>query len=244
MNGFLEGIMYGLLLCFLVGPIFFKILHTSITYGKGNAVSLVLGEWVSDIIYILLVFLAAQSIQIALNSPNIKDQIFFYLALIGGSFLIFIGSKLAYNGRKLIVAYKTATLQKESIENEENLFEGLNMLDLENKQSAIILVKKKSYFKEFMEGFLITTFNPFPIFFWLTLMSLTISKNYDIFNRVAVFAGVMVSVISTDLLKISLAVRIQNHLKAKHLNYSSLVCGIILLLFGILLLVKAFLQLL
>lgn len=235
MNGFLEGIMYGLLLCLLVGPIFFKILHTSINYGKGHALSLVCGEWTSDIIYIGLVFFAAPTIESLLEMPGVRVEVLFYLGLIGGIFLLLMGAKLALSGRKLLLVAKAASLENAGIEN-------VNIIDIQNKQTSKILVKESSYLREFVDGFLITTLNPFPIFFWLSLLSLTIGKAYDSFTQWSVFFGVMLTVMLTDLLKIALAIRIQTYLKPKQLNYSSFLCGLVLMTFGVLLLVRACFQ--
>ena len=238
MNGLLDGLLYGLLLCCLVGPIFFKILHTSIRYGKQQAISLVAGQWLSDFIYIGIIILATKQLTSFFEDPWIKSKFIFYLGGIGSMVLALMSFKMLIAAKKGLAKYYAKEQKHES----NILYFEPEKLDIENKQNEVFLVQSKNNFKAFLEGIIINTLNPFPIFFWLTLMSINLSKAYDFYNQLGVFLGTMLGVISTDLLKIYLALLIQQYLKPKHLHYLTLVCGAALLVCAIFLLARSFYQ--
>lgn len=80
----LSGISFGFVLSFLVGPIFFILIETSLKKGIKPAIALDLGVLWSDIIYIVLAFFFANQI---LNMKKHEDT----LLMMGGGTFVIIG---------------------------------------------------------------------------------------------------------------------------------------------------------
>lgn len=210
MYGFLEGILYGLLLCVLVGPIFFKILQTSIEGGSISGIALAAGQWLGDFMYIAAVFVGATFISTALADEATKQNFIFYLGTVGGSMLMLMGASM------LRAAPPTSVAQQ-----------------ADNKP------RKRGLALLFGQGFLINTINPFPLFFWVSLMGSTIGGGYDSSNQIAVFVGTMGTVIATDLIKIYLAKQLRLLLKPQYIIYVRRVAAVALMAFGLLLLLRS-----
>ena len=69
----LHGVLFGLLLSFLLGPAFFILIETSISKGFKTAFFFDLGILVSDAIYLLASFFVAKEINTWLHeNPYIK----------------------------------------------------------------------------------------------------------------------------------------------------------------------------
>ncbi|PZR36736.1 MAG: hypothetical protein DI538_13510 [Azospira oryzae] len=80
----INGIKLGFVLAFLVGPVFFAILQTSVERGFGNGVLVALGVSLSDILYVTICYFGlAQFID--------QDQNKIYMAYGGGAILILFG---------------------------------------------------------------------------------------------------------------------------------------------------------
>lgn len=212
MIGFLEGILYGLLLAVLVGPVFFKMLQASVENGWKAATVLAAGQWFGDFMYIGLVFWGSTYISALLTDDSIRVPFVFYLGAIGGSMLILMGVGMLRSAPpKNLDVFNTAPI---------------------NSNSTLFML--------FAQGFGINTINPFPLFFWITLMGSTISQQYDATNTIGIFFGTMSTVIATDLAKIYLAKRIRQWLKPEYIIYVRRVAAVALMFFGVILWIRAF----
>ena len=81
----LHGILFGLLLSFLLGPAFFILIETSISKGFKTAFFFDLGILISDAIYLLASFFVAKEINTWLHeNPYIKYVTGFVFILMGG----------------------------------------------------------------------------------------------------------------------------------------------------------------
>src|SRR5690242_4342983 len=80
----LKGIVYGIVLAFLIGPVFFTILQTSIERGFWCGVFVAIGVSLSDAVYILVSYLGL--IQF-MEAENFRP----YLAYGGGLILLLFG---------------------------------------------------------------------------------------------------------------------------------------------------------
>ncbi len=208
MIGFLQGIGFGLLLCVLIGPIFFKILQTSIERGKTAATVLAAGQWLGDLMYIGLVCWGAQYIETVMNDETVKKT---FIQYVGGSGALL----LAIFGMLMLLHRPAANIQTQT-------------------------VSGAAYAGLFAQGFVINTINPFPIFFWLSLMTFSIKENYNFANSLGLFVGTMGTVIATDWLKIYLAGKIQRWLLPQYVLYIRRAGGLGLLIFSGILLWQAF----
>lgn len=95
-------------------------------------------------------------------------------------------------------------------------------------------VKRSPYHLLWLKGFVINTFNPFTFFFWISVMTgIVMAKNFTQSSATLFFAGILGTIIITDLTKVILAKRIRRFLKWKHLVWLRRIAGLALLLFGI-----------
>jgi threonine/homoserine/homoserine lactone efflux protein len=84
MSIILKGIQLGLLLAFLVGPVFFTIIQTSVERGFWNGALVAVGVSLSDTLYIAICYFGLFQF---LNEPSVRV----YMAYIGGGILIAFG---------------------------------------------------------------------------------------------------------------------------------------------------------
>ncbi|MEM8906244.1 MAG: LysE family transporter [Bacteroidota bacterium] len=87
MHPFIEGLYFGLILCFLLGPIFFALLQAGIEQGLRAGLMVGLGVWVSDFLFIVAVYWGVSYI-IAITE---WEGFELTLGLIGGIILILFG---------------------------------------------------------------------------------------------------------------------------------------------------------
>ncbi len=91
-----------------------------------------------------------------------------------------------------------------------------------------------------VKGFFLNFANPFVWFFWFTVM-MGISGTYGSeFSAVSsLFGGVLLTIFSTDVLKVFIASRIKQYMTPKVLNLVNYVVGILLVIFGIILMIRS-----
>lgn len=79
-----KGIVSGLVLALMIGPVFFTIIQTSIERGFKNGVFVAIGVSVSDAIYILICYFGLTQF---LSRPEVR----LYMAYVGGGVLLAFG---------------------------------------------------------------------------------------------------------------------------------------------------------
>lgn len=84
MDVILNGIISGLVLALLIGPVFFTILQTSVERGFGSGVFVALGVSLSDALYITLTYMGVYQL---FDHGNFR----LYLAYFGGGVLLIFG---------------------------------------------------------------------------------------------------------------------------------------------------------
>ncbi|MES2455565.1 MAG: LysE family transporter [Bacteroidota bacterium] len=99
----LQGIGAGILFSFLTGPVFFSMIKTSIEKGFKAGFSLAVGVVFSDIIFISLTIFSSQFV-------DYKAEYNQYIGIIGGFFLLGIGTYYLFN--KVKVSYDIAETVK------------------------------------------------------------------------------------------------------------------------------------
>lgn len=97
MQYILEGILFGLTLTILLGPIFIVLIQSSIENGSKAGFIAASGIWTSDIIIVVLALKFIQNI-----SPYVQSGGFvFWVGLIGGFILIGVGMATFYKKAEL-----------------------------------------------------------------------------------------------------------------------------------------------
>lgn len=95
MESILNGVIYGIVLAFLVGPVFFTILQTSIERGFRSGFFVAIGVSLSDAFYISISYLGVYQF---FDKGNFRE----YLAYTGGIVLLIMGFYyLVIKSRKL-----------------------------------------------------------------------------------------------------------------------------------------------
>lgn len=88
-----NGIIFGLLLSILIGPVFFTVIQTSIERGFDKAIFVAVGIFLSDLFYILLAYLGIS--QLIQNSAY-ND----WIAYTGGGILMIFGIASLFKSRR------------------------------------------------------------------------------------------------------------------------------------------------
>ncbi len=87
MDLFVQGLIAGLVLSFLMGPIFFMLIRVGIEYGFRSTMIYCSGIWFSDLIYILSTYFAISTV-VELSHLHSFEL---YTGILGGSLLIGFG---------------------------------------------------------------------------------------------------------------------------------------------------------
>ncbi len=211
----LNGVLFGVLLSFLIGPVFFVLLETSIKKGIKEALFIDLGVLLSDVLYLIAAYFFAQKILESLNENS-------YIKYIAAAVFIFMGI--------LSILKKQApqTIKKVNIDTLETPAE----MDK-------IIFQKKTYLTSVLKGIGLNAINPGVLVYWIAACTtateeLHIPKDLLIFYFIATL-GTMFGI---DILKIYYASKLKNKLTPKALNNIGIGVGFILITFGIIIAFK------
>ena len=84
---FLEGVVFGLILTIMLGPIFVALTQTGIDKGARAGITVGLGVWSSDLLVILFSYLFISQVD-----ALVQDEVFkYWMGLVGGFILITFG---------------------------------------------------------------------------------------------------------------------------------------------------------
>jgi len=205
-NEIKDAVLIGFFLSFMIGPVFFMLIQTSITKGARAALAFDFGVVLGDIVFILIAYYGSKSLL-----EQIKDDP--RLFYIGGLILLVYG----------IITYLDKS-QKRAIDDE-----------------TLILPEKTNYIKLFLKGFLLNFINIGVLAFWLGMI-VVVGSNLQmnpskIFNY---FTVILVSYLITDIGKILLAKQLKKKLTPKVAYKIKRTMGILLMIFGIVLILKGF----
>lgn len=105
MEVILKGIISGIVLAFLVGPVFFTILQTSIERGFGSGALVAIGVSLNDAFYITLTYLGIYQI---FDRGNFREYLAYFggivllnLNIVLGFVLLIVGCRLIYYAENL-----------------------------------------------------------------------------------------------------------------------------------------------
>jgi threonine/homoserine/homoserine lactone efflux protein len=207
---FEKGILLGISLSFMIGPLLFGIIQASLEDGFKAGFSVAMGMWMSDMFFMGMILWGHDYLP-ALNRLSAHKDII----SIAGGIVIFsfgIGS---------VIAAKKASKQ------------------------VVLLEKNQGNMVYFLRGFILNAINPGTIFFWLGLITAAILPYHWLKSSLYFFfTGMMLSLITTDLLKIYAAKKLKQVLTPHHIQMIQTGIGVILMLFGIVLIGKEVLNLL
>lgn len=107
MESVLNGIVSGIVLAFLIGPVFFTILQTSIERGFRSGFFVAIGVSLSDAIYIALCYMGVYQL---FDKGNFKE----YLAYFGGAVLLIMGFYYLFIKSRKLAKYDPLTVEAKS----------------------------------------------------------------------------------------------------------------------------------
>jgi len=91
-----------------------------------------------------------------------------------------------------------------------------------------------TYLKYLVKGFILNGFNPFIVVFWLGLVGVVaVNYDYSIEEQRYFFTGVLITIITFDILKAFLANRLRTFVTPKRILIMNRSVGVILALFGL-----------
>lgn len=206
MNLFWQGILLGLGLSVLVGPMLFLYLQVGIQKGLRAALSLGLGTWMSDLFFILSIYFGLKYVLQVTDSNGFK----LWMGIAGGIILVIIGIGL-------LISRPT-----------------------DNSEDAYSIQKNTTYLGLWLKGFLINTFNPFAIFFWISIMTGYSAKSLDGQEMSILLGGILGTIVFTDILKILLAKQLKKVINHNASQILPKVVGTALVLLGLVLIYRVF----
>ena len=98
----------------------------------------------------------------------------------------------------------------------------------------IIKFRKRDYARTFLSGFFMNTLNPGVFIFWLTTSTTLVTQTMQ--NRIIIFTTCLAIVLAGDIFKVVMAQKIRKKLTPHNLHILNRINGIILVVFGVVLL--------
>ena len=202
----INGIIFGFLLSFLLGPAFFVLIETSIKKGFKSAVFLDLGILLSDAIYLLASLFVAEKINSWLNENS-------YIKYIAGSIFILLG---------LISIYRNySNLKTEN--NQSN-----NLSGVETNTDSMVYP-----FQLIIKGLGLNAINPGVLVFWIAACTYATNElNFEGIQLMYYFGTTLITMFSIDLLKIYFSSKLKTTLTNKTISILGISIGCLLIFFG------------
>lgn len=208
----LYGVLFGVLLSFLIGPVFFILLETSIKKGVKPALFIDLGVLLSDILYLIAAYFFAQKILESLHENS-------YIKYIAAGVFIFMGI--------------ISILKKQPPQKVNSIDIDIDSLDTPSEVDSIIF-KKRTYLTYILKGIGLNAINPGVLVYWIAACT-TATDELHIPEHLLVyyFIATLATMFGIDVLKIYFASKLKNKLTPKMLHRIGIVVGCILVVFGV-----------
>ncbi|HAD10866.1 MAG TPA: hypothetical protein DCF33_00355, partial [Saprospirales bacterium] len=202
----IQGILLGISLSFLIGPLLFAIVEAGISQGFRAGVSVAAGIWFSDVLYVFAAFYGIEAIEALVALPNFK----LWAGLLGGL---------------LLTGFGAGSLLKSQSSNQSS----------RNDIPGYTNISKspKPYLWWWIRGFLVNTINPGTVFFWLGIVSaVVIPSGWSKSEMLIFFGGMLTTLVVTDTLKAWGAKKLRQFLTPKHIRQIQLGIGWLMIGFG------------
>lgn len=195
MGEFWNGLLFGMLLTILIGPVFFALIQTSIEKGFGSGLSIAIGISLSDALYIFITYFSV--------SKFLHDERFtISLGIVGGIVMFAFGISSILKPVPEQFVYKK-------------------------------IKGKNNVLKQIAKGFVLNGINPFVLVFWLGMVSMaTVKYRYDLNGVILFFAGILVTVFITDIVKSYIANKLRALITPAFMKIMNRIVGLVLFIFG------------
>jgi threonine/homoserine/homoserine lactone efflux protein len=220
-----EGMLLGLTLSFMVGPIMFSIVQAGIEGGFRAGLAAASGIWTCDFLYIVLLRYGVDTMAVLVSVPGFR----FWVALLGGILLIVFGLVSLFNKR--VVTGDNDQTHADRL---------LDRWDGKEKPGVAHNWKQMGLHWYWLRGFLLNIVNPGTLFFWIGIATAVVIPNHFSGNEISQFFGSMLAVlIATDTLKAYAAKRLREWLTPGHIRKLHIGIGLTLIVFGLVIAVRA-----
>jgi len=211
----LQGMLLGISLSFLIGPLLFAIVEAGIAQGFRAGVSVASGIWLSDVFFVVAVFYGVDAMEALVALPHFR----LWAGVVGG---------LMLTGFGLGSLWKARQLKPIKILAEEDF--------------SRLQARQKTYLWWFLRGFILNVINPGTIFFWLGIVTAVVVPSGWSKSEMLIFFGGMIStLIFTDILKAWAAKKLRRFLTPTHTKRMQQGIGVLMILFGMGVLIRGFL---
>ena len=225
----LKGIVLGITLSFLIGPIFFAMLQASLEKGSYAGLAVGSGIWMCDSIFIWVIHSNIHKMAGLASMPGLRQN----LSIVGGIIFLIFGLWSMYKAKPVDYEAEIARKNKAA----ESL---LDILDGEEPPNVGHNWKTMRLFGYWLRGFVLNMINPFTVFFWIGIATTVVLPNQWTGEQVILFfGGMMAALIGTDFIKVFTAKHLKAFLSSKQLLLVQRVFGGILVGFGLFLLGEA-----
>jgi threonine/homoserine/homoserine lactone efflux protein len=202
-----NGIVFGIIISFMLGPAFFILLETSIKKGFKAAIFLDLGILLSDAIYLLAAFFVAEKINIWLTTNS-------FVKYIAGSVFITLGITFIY--KNLIQIKKTNVAARD-------------VKEIEAVKTNIIIYP----FQLIIKGLGLNAINPGVLVFWIAASTYATKElNLGDLQLISFFGITLLTMFMVDILKIYFSSRLKKKLNNKVLSIIGMLIGCLMVFFG------------
>ena len=209
----LQGILLGISLSFLVGPLLFAIVEAGISQGFRAGVSVAAGIWISDLLYVFASFYGIEAMEAVVALPHFK----MWAGLAGGLLLTGFGLGSFLKAQKQIQLPKSL-----------------------QGASQALAIQPKTYLWWWIRGFLLNTINPGTVFFWLGIVTaVVVPSGWKRAEMLVFFGGMLATLILTDTLKAWAAKRLRRFLTPGHIQQIQRGLGVLLIVFGLVLFARS-----
>ena len=203
-----NGIFFGILISFMLGPAFFILIETSIKKGFKAAIILDIGILLSDAIYLLAAFFVAEKINHWLTTnPFVK-----YIA---GTIFILLGIVSVY---KNIIQIKLKNSKIKEVK------------EIETDTSKKIIYP----FQLFIKGLGLNAINPGVLIFWIAASTYATNElKLGDFQLFSFFGITLLTMFIVDVFKIYFSSRLKEKLDNKVLSVIGILIGGLMVFFGV-----------
>lgn len=202
-----NGIVFGIIISFMLGPAFFILLETSIKKGFKAAIFLDLGILLSDAIYLLAAFFVAEKVNIWLTTNS-------SVKYIAGSVFITLGITFIY--KNLIQIKKTNVAARD-------------VKEIEAVKTNIIIYP----FQLIIKGLGLNAINPGVLIFWIAASTYATKElNLGDLQLISFFGITLLTMFMVDILKIYFSSRLKEKLNNKVLSIIGMLIGCLMVFFG------------
>lgn len=223
-----KGILFGMSLSILVGPLLFALISASLERGFRAGMAFASGVWLSDIAFIALVYQSVDKVAAFTRMTGFK----YWASMIGGVVLVLIGVQMVYRNRmnRTVNRLDNASLGEKM----------LDKLDGPEPEGVDHNWKRWGYLGYLLRGLLMNIFNPFTIFFWLAFATTVVLPNdWSTTEVTEFFTGMLGALVITDTLKAFSARKLKAILTPHQIKMIQFGIGFMIIGFGIFLMGRA-----